>query len=345
MKTLYVGMDLGAKVCVWVAIDPRGKQILWGEFKTSEKEMIETLKGLPGEVHLIFEECELAGWAYRVLKPLVKEVVACDPVRNAWIAKSSNKNDKVDAGKLAEMLRVSSYKPVYNTADEGMSGFKRAVQQEMELTEKAKKLKVQIKSQYRREGLHFTDKKPFNKTEMEDCLSQVTDEVVRDLLVQNYRILAVLEKEKTQARSRVRSLSRKIPVIREMENVPGVGNVLGSRFVAYVQTPHRFPTKRGLWRYSRLGIVDRSSDGKPLGRKRLDRRANGVLKDVSRKIFHGAMKCANENLFQRFYMSSLSRTKSSTHARLNTQRKILAVLRAMWRDRTEYRDDVDRKRA
>ena len=142
MRALYVGMDLGAKVCVWVAIDSRGKQVLWGEFKTSEKGLIEAFQGLPGEVHLILEECELAGWAFRVLKPLVKEIVVCDPVRNAWVSKASHKNDKVDAGKLAEMLRVNSYKPVYNTMDEGMSGFKRAVQQEMELTEKAKKASV-----------------------------------------------------------------------------------------------------------------------------------------------------------------------------------------------------------
>jgi len=345
MKLLYVGMDLGSKVCVWVAVNSDGKQVLWSEFKTSEKGMIDSFKDIPGEVHLMFEECELSSWAFRVLKPLVKEVVVCDPVRNAWIAKASNKNDRVDAGKLAEMLRVNSYKPVYNTTDDWMCGFKRAVKQEMELTGKIKKLKSQIKSQYRREGLHFAGKTPFYKSKIEECLGQVTDDVVQDLLAQNYRILIVLEKERTLGRKRVQSLSQKITVIQAMEKVPGVGNVLASRFVAYVQTPHRFPTKRGLWRYSRLGIVNRSSDGNPIGRKRLERRANGTLKDVSRKIFQAAMKCKEDNLFKRSYMSSLSRTKDNTHARLNTQRKILAVLRAMWRDKTEYRDDIDLMRA
>ena len=41
-----------------------------------------------------------------------------------------------------------------------------------------------------------------------------------------------------------------------------------------------------------------------------------------------------------FYLRSLQRTGSETSARLNTQRKILAIMLAVWRDGTEYSDEL-----
>jgi hypothetical protein len=63
---------------------------------------------------------------------------------------------------------------------------------------------------------------------------------------------------------------------------------------------------------------------------RLDRSGVGSLKDVSRKVFEAALRTKKDNLFKRFYEESLAETKNQVHARLSTQRKILAVLRAMW---------------
>lgn len=112
-----------------------------------------------------------------------------------------------------------------------------------------------------------------------------------------------------------------------------------ARFAAYIQTPHRFSSKRKLWRYCRLGITERSSDGKRLGPRRLDRTGLGCLKDVSRKAFMGALRTRSDNAFKRSYQQTLARTHNATHARLTTQRKILAVLRAMWKGGTVYQDN------
>jgi transposase len=129
------------------------------------------------------------------------------------------------------------------------------------------------------------------------------------------------------------------------QEVPGLGPILAARFVAEIQTPHRFRDKRKVWQASRLGIRDQSSDGKLIAFKRLDRQAGGTLKAISRMVFERAIRCRDENLFQRTYKRSLERTRNPVHARLNTERKILAVMWAMWRDGTEYKDDIDQNRA
>ena len=90
-----------------------------------------------------------------------------------------------------------------------------------------------------------------------------------------------------------------------------------------------------MWRYSKLGITDRSSDGKPLGYQRLDRCGNSRLKDLSYQIWKGAIT-HGDNEVKAFYQQSVERTGDKRHARLNTQRKVLATLWSLWRHEVPY---------
>jgi len=112
--------------------------------------------------------------------------------------------------------------------------------------------------------------------------------------------------------------------------------ITACRFVAYVQTPHRFSNKRKLWRFCRLGITRRESNGKRLAHPRLDSAGVGSLKDVSRKVFEAARRTKKDNSFKRAFEYALLNTKNAVHARLSTQRKILSTLRAMWLSMQPY---------
>ena len=90
-----------------------------------------------------------------------------------------------------------------------------------------------------------------------------------------------------------------------------------------------------LWRYCRLGILDRSSDGKPLAYQQLDRCGHGVLKAISYRAWLTAIK-ARSGPVHRFYLQSLNRTHKEVHARLNTQRKVLQTLWALWQGKERF---------
>lgn len=343
MKTVYLGIELGSMSVVGGCIDQNGK-LLWREsLKPSESNLIHLVTKERGEVHVMIEECGMARWAYKTVKPFVTRAVVCDPKQNAWIAKDSRKCDSIDCTKLAKLLRLGEYKEVYQPENEIMYSFKKAVQNEQELSREAAKVMVQIKSHLRREGVFCTGRFVFSMKGREDAIARVPDEGVKSVIEQDFRILDTLRQEAGKALSLVKSYSDKLPIIGILQEVPGIGQKLSSRFVAYIQTPHRFKSKRQIVRYSKLGITDRSSDGKPLNRKRLEHSGNGTLKDLSRKAFHGAMHEREDNLFKRTYYNSLRTTQNKTHARLTTQRKILSVLYAMWRDGTVYDDDIDKK--
>ena len=53
------------------------------------------------------------------------------------------------------------------------------------------------------------------------------------------------------------------------------------------------------------------------------------------------LRCSGSNDVSRFYEDSLARTNGDTaHARLNTQRKILTVMWAIWRDNEAYNPEL-----
>ena len=116
-----------------------------------------------------------------------------------------------------------------------------------------------------------------------------------------------------------------------------MGPVWACTFVAYIQTPFRFRNKRKLWKFCGLAVTERSSNGELLGYKRLDRDGVRMLKTLSFRVFTTCM--AADTDMRRFCRASLERTGDKTHARLNTQRKIMAVLLAMWKTGEPYRSE------
>jgi len=60
-----------------------------------------------------FEEGTWAAWLYDLLKPHVANLVVCNPRKNALL-KHGNQSDKIDARKLANLLRLNDLEPVYH---------------------------------------------------------------------------------------------------------------------------------------------------------------------------------------------------------------------------------------
>ena len=161
---------------------------------------------------------------------------------------------------------------------------------------------------------------------------------VRRQLEHLYGIMDETIKTQGEALKHMKGLGRNYPEIRQFMKIPGVGEIGAHVFDGFIQTPDRFPGKRQIWRYARLGVVDRSSDGKLLGYKRLDRSGVSELKDISYRAWMTTLRGDNE--VKHYYQKSLQRTCSRVHARLNTQRKILAVMYGVWRKGDEYRAEL-----
>ena len=65
---------------------------------------MQCIQGVHGDLHVTFEEGTWAAWLYDLLKAHVTKLVVCGPRKNALL-KEGNKSDKIDARKLADLLR------------------------------------------------------------------------------------------------------------------------------------------------------------------------------------------------------------------------------------------------
>jgi transposase len=344
MSRVYVGLDLGSSQFEILAMDREGVVLARGSLKTSECNLRTACsrlrQELKGELHVHLEAGELAGWAREVIAPLVTRVLVGDPRRSAWIANDPCKNDRLDAFKLADLLRMNRVHEVYYDDAKVRRVFKQVVQHYEDLTRERAALKVKIKARLRVQGLIRKDTRVFAAEGRAAIVNQIADTQLRAIVKQLYDLLEAITAQQRAALLLMRQMARQFPEIALLKKMPGVKLINACRFSAYVQNPHRFANLRCFWRYARLGVTQPMSDGKPIGPQHLDRAGCGSLKDVSRKTFEAALRRRDNNMFKRAYEQALARTKDATHARLSVQRKILAVMRAVWMTGQPYREEL-----
>jgi transposase len=138
-----------------------------------------------------------------------------------------------------------------------------------------------------------------------------------------------------QARRLLLQAGRPFPEIQHLRTVPGVGVIGAHLFVAFVQDPSRFNKFSRLTRFCRLAIRDQTSDNNPLGFEQLDRQGHALLKAITYRAILQAAKRKQGTIWD-FYQTSLRQVGSTTHARLNTQRKILKTLWTLWRHQSDF---------
>ena len=285
---------------------------------------------------------ELAPWAAALIAPLVTRVVCSHPQSNAWIAKDADKCDRIDAFKLADLLRLNRFKEVHYPPEQSRRDFKTLVQHYDELTSQQARLKTKLKARLRMQGVIVTGERLYSSAGRKAVLAAVKSVAVRTAINQLYAVLDQSMASQTEARLLMLRTAKAFPEIKLLRTAPGVGPICACRFSAYIHTPSRFSSTRKLWKYCRLSVSHRRSNGKPLRRPRLDRNGCGRLKDVTRKAFEAALRTHHDNGFKRAYQQALETTPDRTHARLTVPRKIVSTLRAMWLNQTPYRDELRR---
>ena len=339
-KVAFLGLDVHAGNCVLGEMDSQGTYRGDHGFPTSERNIIDSLKAVKAkDKYLALEEGNLAFWVAQIARPYVTEVMCCDPKDNALIFRSSNKRDKVDVKKLCRLLRLGELKRVYQAENDDRAIFKAAALQYLDLRDQQTALKQKIKAMYQHWGiLDIAGEGVYSIKQRDGYLRKIKHLDIRRQMKRLYSAMDHAVSLGEQALKALKRLGRKYAEIKEFEKIPGIGEIGAHIFDAIIQTPHRFVNRSQVWRYCRLGVTEHSSDGKPLGFKRLDRSGISEIKSLTYLGWMNALKKDNE--VRRFYMASLKRTYDRVHARLNTQRKMITVMYGIWRKGEAYRPEL-----
>ncbi len=143
----YIGMDVHQATISVAVRDVQGKLTMESVLETKASTILEFVQGLRGTLALTFEEGTSAAWLHDLLKSYVSRLVVCDPRKNALL-QDGNKNDRVDARKLAELLRTNQVKPVFH-GEHGTRALKELGRSYLSLTKDMTRVMNRIKSVYR----------------------------------------------------------------------------------------------------------------------------------------------------------------------------------------------------
>ncbi|HXN23350.1 MAG TPA: transposase, partial [Candidatus Dormibacteraeota bacterium] len=109
-----------------------GKIVMECVIETKASMILQFIDGLRGDLQVTFEEGTSAAWLYDLLKLRVTKLVVCDPRRNASM-REGNQSDKIDARRLAELLRLNHLNPV-NHGEHGLRSLKELVRSYLTIT-------------------------------------------------------------------------------------------------------------------------------------------------------------------------------------------------------------------
>ncbi len=143
----YIGLDVHQATISVAVMDSRGKVVMESILETKAATLLEFLAGLRGTLSVTFEEGTWAAWLYDLLKPHVQKLVVCNPRKTALL-KDGNKNDRIDARKLAELLRLDNLKPVYH-GETGVRMLRELARSYLTLVKDLTRVMNRLKAMYR----------------------------------------------------------------------------------------------------------------------------------------------------------------------------------------------------
>lgn len=337
----YVGMDVHQASTTVVVHNGRGRCVMESVIETKAETIKDFIRGITGTVHVAFEEGTQAAWLYDVIKPLVAEVIVCDPRQNE---SSGNKADRIDGHKLAQRLRAGMLKPVYH-GDKGTRKLKELVHNYDCLVKDTTRVMSRLKALYRGRGISNKGRAIYDTKTSEKWVAKIKESGAKrraEFLYAELRNLKELRKEAKKAML-VESQAHKASSI--LSSLPGIGSVRAAQIIGTVSTPHRFRTRRQFWTYCGFAVVVRtSSDYEFEGGKLIRRKKKAVTRGLNRNfnrrlkaVFKGAVEEAiKKEPFKQYWTGLRARNVDPDIARVSVARKLAAVALAIWKKNEKF---------
>jgi len=343
MTAYYIGADVHSN-STELAIERNKKIVQRYRLPTSIAALSGVLDSIKGEKHLAIEEGPMAGWLYRNLSKKVDELIICDPRRNKLIDSDGDKDDKIDAAKLACLLRGNFLRPVYHSDDQSRAGLKHWVSLYNDRVRDAVRNINKIRSCCRMHGISIPRVVIRQTKGRAQWLSRTNNQSLTAQLNMLWLGYDSTSQQVRIARGQLSRLSSRYKIIKFWGELPGIGLIRATTLFAYLDTPWRFEKKNKLWKYCGVGLqrttsgTDRKGRPKP-ARLQLPWAVNRTLKNAILGAATSAIRQKN-NLFRQYYERMLEDGIMPSNARHAVARKLLTVMWAMWKTNSRFDENM-----
>ncbi len=343
MAKYYIGADVHSN-STELAVEKRKKIVARYSVPTTVPAIANVLDSLQGKKYLATEEGPMAGWLYRNLNKKVDKFIVSDPRRNKLICSDGDKDDRIDAAKLASLLRGGYLRAVYHSDDDQRAELKHWVALYHDRIRDAVRNINKICARCRMYGISIPRLALRDSSHRLRWLSKINLPVLAKQLKMLWIGYDATAEQTRIAKQQLIKLSKKYHVIRFWKKLPGIGLIRATTLLAYLDTPWRFKKKNKLWKYCGVGLqrttsgTDKKGRPKP-ARLQLPWAVNRTLKNT---VLGAAISAIyqKDNIFRDYYKRMVQDGIITSNARHAVARKLLTVMWGMWKTNSQFDENL-----
>lgn len=320
MNTIYyIGLDIHKKTISYCIKKIDGTLVQQGTVVAERKALSKWVHELPGPWCGAMEATIFTGWVYDFLKPHAVDLKVAHPEMLKAITTAKKKNDRADAEKIADLLRVNLL-PECHMLSEELRELRRIMRYRNMIVREVVKMKKKISGLLMETGAIYAKRRLHGRKYFENLLERIEDvpESVKDLLKLSRSSLEMFE---TVQKKLVRTLRENRLVhdrVQRLMTIKGVGEVMALTWVLEIGESARFSAARQAVSYCGLCSAQRESAGKeqrgPISKKR-NKHLQTMLIETAKLAPH--------------WNPELARIHEKELARGNRNRATLAVARKL----------------
>jgi transposase len=315
----YIGLDVHKKTISYCVKDAAGHVHQAGKIGSTRRELDAGIKTLPQPRMMAMEATIFTGWIYDHLLPHAEKVKVAHPLMLRAIAAAKKKNDRIDAGKIAECLRCD-FLPEGHMASTEIRDQRRTLRYRNLALKQMVQMKNRVSGLLMESGVSY-DKQRLHKMGYFSELFSTNEEIsesIRPLLrLGREHILRAqrLDRALTSSLERDPVLSERL---RRLRTIPGVGPITALTWALEIGDYTRFHSVKEAISYCGLCSAEKSSADETMRMP--------ISKQRNKHIQHVLVEAAK---MAPRYSHELALLRDKELPRGNKNRATLAVARKM----------------
>lgn len=339
----YVALDVHAETTVFSIRSSRGMVVRRDIVPTTAKDLRHALASIRGKVRIVCEIGQMAGWVKKTLQTHLREVVICDRRRTRLVVSGGSKTDRIDADRLSECLRLGSVHPVHLPEGRQLE-LRRLGWHHLRMLNERRRAVQRLRALFLESGVRVPSPRRNPRRVPMRKLSGTASKVVARAYIRQIELATTLVEE---AKAEFLAFARQFQSHKLLQTVPHVGEIRAAMLIAVIGDPQRFHSRRAVWAYAGLAVVQRSSAEHRVedGRVIRDRRRTGVhLSKIAQPVFKKLLRdialhaSIRGGPFRKLYDTYLKSGKRPSIARLSLARRVAAIIFAVWRSGVPFNE-------
>jgi len=329
----YIGLDVHKKTISYCVKDASGQVHREGTVKVTRNELDGWVRTLPEPRIIAMEATIFTGWIYDHLLPHADQVKVAHPLMLRAIAAAKKKNDRIDAGKIADCLRCD-FLPECHMASTEIRDRRRSLRYRHLLVRQMVQMKNRISGLLMETGVSHNKQRLHKVGYFRELISKNEEvpESIRPLLrlsretidrcrKTEYALVSSLERDPLLAER-----------IQRLRTVPGVGPITALTWALEIGDVSRFRSIKQAISYCGLCGEEKSSADKVL-RTPLSKQRN---KHIQHVLVEAAKLAPRQNHELALIHEKEKQKGNGNRATLAVARKMVAYLLAVDRRKRDF---------